>query len=365
LLDQSLKETAVLRHSFVLALVACLPAACISDSDAVVTDAAAVTSGDDAIYFSIRADMRRCASPGCGGFFIAPVNTDRMTCADGTRKSECYVATLDTEALGLPETDVDPVRSRLFERNAVIVAGNTSRRRHPGVGTFGHLDVSEAWVAGSAAGTTTAPARHGREPRTYPAVLVNLNGVRCIQAPCPDKSEQVLNSRQRSNISDLDFGPSGATDDEVASAWNALTADGLPGLIVFGDRYTVRGTGGARAHGRRVSQIYTRVTAPAVEPLLTVDECESAGGQVRGDIGDGQIACQAGETDLGRVSYGIEGGVCCEPAPVTLFTPDECEAAGGFVRGDIGDGRIACEDTETQLGRVVFGREGGVCCQVN
>ncbi len=57
-------------------------------------------------------------------------------------------------------------------------------------------------------------------------------------------------------------------------------------------------------------------TSSAISP----EQCVAKGGQVRGDIGDGKIACAAGERDLGRVSTGIEGGVCCAP-PVAAPTP--------------------------------------------
>lgn len=57
---------------------------------------------------------------------------------------------------------------------------------------------------------------------------------------------------------------------------------------------------------------------PATPAMLTPEECSAQGGQVRGDIGDGKIACAPGERDLGRVKTGIEGGVCCAPgSPVT------------------------------------------------
>lgn len=58
-------------------------------------------------------------------------------------------------------------------------------------------------------------------------------------------------------------------------------------------------------------------SSPA-EPM-SPEECTAQGGEVRGDIGDGQIACAEGERDLGRVRQGIEGAICCappaEPAP--------------------------------------------------
>jgi hypothetical protein len=43
-------------------------------------------------------------------------------------------------------------------------------------------------------------------------------------------------------------------------------------------------------------------------------DCTAQGGEVRGDIGDGKIACAAGERELGRVNQGIEGAICCAPA---------------------------------------------------
>jgi hypothetical protein len=54
---------------------------------------------------------------------------------------------------------------------------------------------------------------------------------------------------------------------------------------------------------------------PDPEPVATLspDQCVQQGGEVRGDIGDGQIRCGAGERELGRVPVGIEGSICCVP----------------------------------------------------
>lgn len=50
------------------------------------------------------------------------------------------------------------------------------------------------------------------------------------------------------------------------------------------------------------------------EPIaMSPDECTSKGGQVKGDIGDGKVACDADQRDLGRVNQGVEGAVCCAP----------------------------------------------------
>jgi hypothetical protein len=51
--------------------------------------------------------------------------------------------------------------------------------------------------------------------------------------------------------------------------------------------------------------------APTGSTAMAPEECTAKGGQVKGDIGDGKVACAEGERDLGRVNQGIEGAVCC------------------------------------------------------
>ena len=50
----------------------------------------------------------------------------------------------------------------------------------------------------------------------------------------------------------------------------------------------------------------------------TAEECESQGGEVVGDIGDGAVhrpdfVCPSGEMPLAEVPLGVEGAVCCPP----------------------------------------------------
>lgn len=62
---------------------------------------------------------------------------------------------------------------------------------------------------------------------------------------------------------------------------------------------------------------------PADRPKLTAAECESQGGKVVGDIGDGAIhrpdyKCESGEPPVGTITpdpggpVAIEGSVCCK-----------------------------------------------------
>lgn len=55
------------------------------------------------------------------------------------------------------------------------------------------------------------------------------------------------------------------------------------------------------------------------------------------------------------------GSAACEETPAG--TPAHCECIGGYVKGDIGDGKVACTDGERELERVRQGIEGAVCCQ--
>jgi hypothetical protein len=102
---------------------------------------------------------------------------------------------------------------------------------------------------------------------------------------------------------------------------------------------------------------------PSPGATLSPEQCTRRGGEVRGDIGDGRIACAQGERELGRVPLGIEGSICCAPVtPVAMLSPEQCTQQGGEIRGDIGDGRIACARGERELGRVPLGIEGSICC---
>jgi hypothetical protein len=54
---------------------------------------------------------------------------------------------------------------------------------------------------------------------------------------------------------------------------------------------------------------------PTDEPqMMDPAACEAAGGSVVGDIGDGSVACPEGTTNIGNVSGGVEQQLCCQPS---------------------------------------------------
>jgi len=137
----------------------------------------------------------------------------------------------------------------------------------------------------------------------------------------------------------------------------------------------------------------TPTPEPTDRPLVTSTECQAQGGSVVGDIGDGAIhrpeyRCANGQPPLGTIKaeqgepVATEGAVCCgsgptsEPAPAEerpLVTNTECQARGGTVVGDIGDGAIhrpdyRCANGQPPLGTITAEQgepiavEGSVCC---
>jgi len=67
-------------------------------------------------------------------------------------------------------------------------------------------------------------------------------------------------------------------------------------------------------------------------------------------------------TTPGQGGEAPEDYACSEGAP---STPAHCQCLGGYVKGDIGDGQVACPQGETELERVQQGIEGAVCCKAS
>ena len=66
------------------------------------TDAASSPSlvTRDSYLVVTHVDMRKCAYPICGGYFVKSVNLAATRCADGTQQQACHAVQLNTNALG-------------------------------------------------------------------------------------------------------------------------------------------------------------------------------------------------------------------------------------------------------------------------
>ncbi len=160
-----------------------------SSEDGAELDSAGLdtASGDkarrDQDYFRVvRRDLRRCAAPMCGGFFVKRVNQPQTLCADGTLKAECYVSAVSLSQLGLSTQEEAEFRARVEKGRAVVKAKmRTGSASYEKIGT---LDASEGWVG------ATGSVPDGTFYR------VADNGIRCITTPCPALSAHTLNARE-------------------------------------------------------------------------------------------------------------------------------------------------------------------------
>ena len=185
-------------------------------------------------FYTFRRDLRRCASPRCGGYFIKAVNQSRTRCANNRYQSECYVANIDWGAQAEPQSE------RALLRGTLRPGGNRW-------GRLGVLRVSEVWEAASA-----------NQPSGM-FFRVRDRGIRCIAAPCPTHHEVKLNATGGRNVAGVDLAGAGAPDNTLSEAYAAMTAP--DGILVSGSHASVTGPAG-RSQMLKATQFYLRAGKP-------------------------------------------------------------------------------------------------------
>lgn len=173
--------------------------------EAVESTEAALSEGS--LFFAARPDLRRCASPLCGGSFVRALNRQKTTCVDGTMAPECYVANLDLRPTGLPAATQQQLVS---DQRKVIFVG--AIRRSAKFRGFGTLVTKEAWL-----GVNDTPAGV--------TLLTKNNGIVCIKAPCPSFSGELVN-RNREFMLSLDLSVLRASAPDLERVQEALQKDG-------------------------------------------------------------------------------------------------------------------------------------------
>lgn len=221
-----------------------------SSTDDAVSGGKADSAVDGAYtYYAITADLRRCASPACGGYFVSRVNRSTTTCVDGSTSARCYTPTLDWS-----ETALDAGLQQKLADTAHVAAtsGNTLalvRGRFSKTHANPRFVVSEAWLA------------EGSAPAEGVFARVKDGGIRCITTPCPSLIEKGLNESRSANIAGVDFAPAGLSDRETEGFYSAMFDPA--GVIVVGDRYTIH-ENGRTAKGRTANNAYHQlVPAPS------------------------------------------------------------------------------------------------------
>jgi hypothetical protein len=193
-------------------------------------------------YFAIHRDQRKCAAPACGGYFVNRAGRATTTCADHNTAAACYVYDLDLTQAGLSpaqQTQLQDAADHVIAGTETLLRGRLVR----GGNGLGHFVVTEGWIAAS------APAVDGV------FVKVRDSGARCIQAPCANKTERVLNGSRTADLAELGWEDLGASDDVLSEL---ITSTFHEGVIVVGSRYTVSGPGGS-AKARTVTAAFRRL----------------------------------------------------------------------------------------------------------
>jgi hypothetical protein len=243
----------MLIRSIVFAIFSCLllvvPAAVKENTSASIEITPPVDSlASTSVYYTIRPDKRRCASPMCGGYFIKRVNQNLTPCANGKSQPECYVATIEWN--GQPE--VNPQQALL--RGSLISRGDKR-------GKYGVLKVTESWKA-AGSGTST-PGDFFR---------VRDRGIRCVAPPCPTHHEARLNDTRSRDIAGVDLSTAQADEKATAQAFEAMT--GQEGVLLSGTHSPVSGPAG-RSQSLKADQFYLRETGTAASHPCMRTGCSS------------------------------------------------------------------------------------------
>ncbi len=247
-------------------------------------------------YFQLKADVRRCASPYCGGSFLKRLNRTTTVCHNGANQASCYTPELDFSQAGLSIATQATLRDAAYA--GALTEGVTAivRGRFAPVGTakvgreLGRFIVTEAWTAQSGAMTDGV------------FVKVKDNGLRCIAAPCPSMNERALNTSRGANIADVDYAPSGLTDAQIGELSHQMFEPS--GLIIAGDRFSFK-ISGRPGKGRTATNAFVRLADVAAAECF-VGGCS---GQVCSDQEGLITTCEW------REEYACYGDATCERQP--------------------------------------------------
>jgi hypothetical protein len=207
------------------------------------TVAPAPTAKDAASYLIVtQVDMRKCASPMCGGYFVRAVNQALTRCADGSFRKECHVFTLNTDALGWTD-DQRALFQEQFASGHALVKGRLASVAVIGPTKGDVVSVTEAWQG----------AALSKPKGTF--FKVKSTGIVCITTPCPSIGATPLNlPMARTSNPDVDLASSGA-DEAAQLAGSEAIFNG--GILAAGTLVSTRTTNQATGRVIKGSKLVT------------------------------------------------------------------------------------------------------------
>lgn len=210
----------------------------------------AVTNPEAYTFFEVTKDLRKCAFPGCGGWFISRLNSGTTRCHNGQNATSCYTPVLDWSTAGLAEAQQEVLLTAaqdgaVSDGVKAILRGRFARTNTTPRPELGRFVIGEAWTAENAATSDGGFVR------------IRDNGIRCFAPPCPSLTEMWLNNDAVTNIYGMDYSAAELSDYQFDECAQALqTSDGM---LTAGYRYTWVENGQV-AIGRTATAVFMRLT---------------------------------------------------------------------------------------------------------
>ena len=167
----------------------------------------------DSYLIVTRADMRKCAYPMCGGYFVKALNQSLTRCADGSDKKECHAVSLNTKALAWSDEQRAAFDTQ-FAAGHALVRGILAPAPG-GLYTADVLTITEAWQG------------QGLRKPLGTFYGVKSTGIVCITTPCPSLAATKLNSTAPVRHPALDLSLTRATDKQIQAGLEALNQSGI------------------------------------------------------------------------------------------------------------------------------------------
>jgi hypothetical protein len=202
-----------------------------------VTTSQAQTDTRIVTTYSIKPDLRKCAFPLCGGWFLTPVNQysllpqtdDEAYQSSLLLPNSIYVAYINYKRLGLTERQIAEFQTYASTSQALL-SGNIITTPNPSSFVTNTLIANGAWTA---ANKTEAMG---------PYLKVTSSGIVCITTPCSYFVANVINSNYNFNFDELNLAKAELTREQEAQAWRAVASKGL---VMTGVKYASQGQVGA------------------------------------------------------------------------------------------------------------------------
>ncbi len=180
-------------------------------------------------YIVTRLDLRKCAYPVCGGYYVKSVNRALTRCANGTLQKDCHVATLDASALPWSAADREAFEQSFIPGQA-LAGGKLFALKSAGSPVkVDTLVLNQAWVAQALS-----------KPAGVFSIFKN-SGIVCVTSPCPSIMETTLNYPINRTIHGLDLAASDAKPERVDAGLQAL---GSTGVVAAGGHRIITGPAG-------------------------------------------------------------------------------------------------------------------------